>query len=235
MFLLAGTIKGVVGLGMPLTSVGILSQIIEPRLAVTIAIFPIVFSNAWQVFRSGKVLGALRRYWLFAVALMIVVLATSAIAPNIPSDMLVIFLGAVIVIFALVNLTFSLPLLPKRYDAPAQLIMGGIAGVFGGLTAIWAPPMVIYFMSRGIEKDEFIRASGVLFLCGSVPLLVGYIQNGLINQEIAQLSALLIIPTLLGFAIGERMRRYISQEKFRTILLIIFLLMGLNLLRKGFF
>lgn len=234
-FLLAGTIKGIVGIGMPLTTVGILSQIIDPRLAVTLAIFPIVVSNAWQVFRAGNTLGALKRYWRFAVALSIVVLLTSFVATSISTNMLVITLGAVIVLFALVNLTFTPPRLPDRFDKPAQILMGALAGVFGGLTAIWAPPMVVYFLSRGIEKDEFIRASGVLFLCGSIPLLIGYIQNGLIDGETAQMSALLIIPTLMGFAIGEYIRRFISQEKFRTILLIVFLLIGLNLLRRGIF
>lgn len=234
-FLLAGTVKGVVGIGMPLTTIGILSQIIDPRLAVTLAIFPILVSNAWQVFRAGGAFGALKRYWRFAAALAVVVLLTSSVATRISADMLVVILGGVIVLFAVVNLAFKPPQLPDRFDKPAQIVMGALAGVFGGLTAIWAPPMVVYLLSRGVEKDEFIRASGVLFLCGSVPLLIGYVQNGLIDGETAKLSILLIIPTLLGFAIGEHIRRFVSQEKFRTILLIVFLLVGLNLLRRGLF
>lgn len=40
-FLLAGTIKGIVGIGLPTTSIGILSQVTDPRLAITLAVFPI--------------------------------------------------------------------------------------------------------------------------------------------------------------------------------------------------
>lgn len=234
-FLIAGTIKGVVGIGLPTTSIGILSQVTDPRLAITLAIFPILVGNTWQVFRAGNVLATIKRYGVFAITLALVLLATTFVVTAIPTDILVILLGGMIVLFSITSLAFTPPFLPEKYDRIGQLVAGGIAGVSGGLTAIWAPPMVVYFLARRISKEEFVGASGVLILCGSVPLLIGYVSNGLINAQTAQLSAILVVPTLLGFSLGEFIRRKISSEKFRTLVLVIFLLMGLNLLRRALF
>jgi len=234
-FLLAGTIKGVVGIGLPTTSIGILSQITDPRLAITLSIFPIVAGNAWQILRSGRIIATLKRYGLLGAALAIVLLATTFLAPNISTNTLVIVLGVMIVLFSITSLAVTLPYLSDKYDNIGQVIAGALAGISGGLTAIWAPPIVMYFLARRIEKDEFVRASGVLLLCGSLPLLVGYLYNGMIDAPTAKLSAILIIPTLLGFSLGEVLRRKVSADRFRTLILVIFLLMGLNLLRRSFF
>jgi len=234
-FLLAGTVKGVVGIGLPITSVGILSQIIDPRVAVLLAIFPIVISNLWQVYRSGYVLPAIKRYGVFAATLAISLFITTFFATSVSAEVLVFALGLMIVLFAVINLSFTPPALPARYDRVGQIIGGIASGISGGLTAIWAPPMVIYFLARRLDKEEFIRASAILFLCGSIPLLFGYVNNGLITAETAQISGIMVVPTLIGFALGEQIRKKLDASKFRTAVLIMFLVMGLNLLREAFF
>jgi len=234
-FLLAGTIKGVVGIGLPTTAIGVLSQFTDPRLAITLAIFPIVAGNSWQIIRSGNFLSTLKRYGLLGATLATVLLATTFLAPNISTNALILFLGVMIVLFAITSLAFKPPFLPQKHDRTGQIVSGALAGISGGLTAIWAPPLIIYFLARRIDKDEFVRASGVLLLCGSVPLLVGYLNNGLIDGPIAKLSAILIIPTLIGFSLGEVIRRHLDASRFRTAVLVMFLFMGLNLLRRAFF
>jgi uncharacterized membrane protein YfcA len=234
-FLLSGAVKGLVGIGLPVAAVGILSQFTDARTAVLAAIFPIVVSNVWQVFRSGDVFGGIRRYWPFAATLALVLLVTTHFAPSVSATLLVLLIGIVIVAFAATNLAFKPPALPEKYDRAGQVFFGILAGISGGLTAIWGPAMVIYFLSRRLEKDEFVRASGILFLAGSIPLLVGYLRNGLITGDIAYLSALMIVPTLLGFALGEQLRKHLDASRFRTAVLVMFLLIGLNLLRRAIF
>jgi len=234
-FLLAGTIKGTVGMGLPITSIGILSQFTDPRTAVTLSVFPIVVSNAWQVFRSGNIIASVQRYWRFALTLAVVLLVTTFFAASVPTDLLASVLGLIIVLFAITSLAFTPPFLPEKYDRIGQVVGGICSGIFGGLTAIWAPPMVIYFLARRLDKDEFVRASGVLFLAGSVPLVIGYLHNGLLSPDTAKISALLVIPSLLGFTIGEFLRRKLNTERFRTVVLVVFLLMGLNLVRRSLF
>lgn len=234
-FLLAGTIKGVVGIGLPIAAVGILSQFMDARTAIVLSIFPIVVSNVWQVYRAGNVLPTIRRFGSLAVWLAISLFITTFFARSVSIEVLVFALGFMIVLFAATNLAFTPPPLPARYDRLGQIVTGIVSGIIGGLTAIWGPPIVIYFLASRLDKDEFIRGSGILFLCGSVPLLIGYINNGMITTGTALLSGAMVAPTLIGFALGERLRRHLDASRFRLAVLIMFLLMGLNLLREAFF
>lgn len=233
-FLVAGTIKGVVGIGLPVTSVGILGQFGDARLAITLAILPIVLTNIWQVHRTGGFLRTVRTYWLMAVPMIVVLFITALLAPHVPTYLLTLTIGTIIVIFSLLHLLGHIPHLPDHWDKPAQVIAGTLSGVFGGLTAIWAPPLLVYFLSRNVEKDDFVRSIGTMFILGSLPLLAGYVQNGSITGSTALVSLALVIPTIAGFAIGERLRRRMPAERFRTATLVVFLIIGISMVLRTF-
>lgn len=232
-FLLAGTVKGVVGLGLPTTFIGIMTQVVDPRTAIALGLGPMIFTNGWQAWRQGDIAGAVRRYLPFTLALMLFVGAT-ALASISASDRFIFgVMGVVIVIFVVVNLSLRVPPLPDRFDRPAQIAAGVIAGVMGGITSVWAPPMAVYLAARHTAKDEFVRATGVMIFLGSLPLAAAYVHAGFMDARLGTLSAALILPALAGFALGERIRRAMSPERFRLVMLMVFLVMGLNLIRKA--
>ena len=70
-FIIAGTIKGVAGLGLPTTAMGLMTITIAPRTAIALLIFPLIFTNAWQVFRSGNVHQTFKKYFPFIIMLII--------------------------------------------------------------------------------------------------------------------------------------------------------------------
>ena len=232
-FVLAGSIKGTVGIGLPTAAIGILTQFTDARLAISLVAFPILFSNAWQVYREGKIRQTLRDYWRFALALMVMIAAMTFVTARIDERLLVMMLGIVILLFSLTNLISMPPRLPERFDALAQWIAGTLAGVLGGITAIWAPPTVIYLMARRVDKNEFVRASGLLIFLGSIPLCIGFWNAGLLSGDTAMLSLAMVVPSLAGFSLGEVLRRRLRAERFRKLVLLIFLVMGLNLIAKA--
>jgi len=232
-FLFAGTLKGMVGIGLPTASISILSQFYDPYTAISLVIFPVMISNFWQVYRSGDVLRIVKTFWPFALMLMIFILIFTRLSAAISVELLMMILGGVIILFSLTSLFVHPPKLPPRLDRPAQFIAGTLAGVMGGLTAIWSPPMVIYLIARGTSKDDLVRAFGFLISLGSIPLCIGYWLNGFMTGPLATTSLAMILPTLLGFTIGEKLRKKIDQDKFQKVLLIIFLLMGLNIILKA--
>ena len=232
-FLLAGTIKGTVGIGLPTASVGILSQIVSPHEAIALVCLPMVVANAWQVWRMGDVMGALRRYALFGAVLVAVLWFTTSLTAAVSERALVGGIGAVVVLFSLFNLFFVPIAIPPRRDRAAQAGFGALAGVLGGLTGIWAAPLVAYLLGRGVDKDEFVRATGLLIFLGALPLAAGFWWEGLLTPPLALLSAAMILPTLAGFALGEALRARLPAERFRKVVLLVFLGMGLNLLRRA--
>jgi uncharacterized membrane protein YfcA len=232
-FIIAGAVKGLAGMGLPTTAIALLTLIVDPRTAIAVVLLPMLATNGWQVWRMGNVRAALWRYRWFAGLLMIGVWVTTQFAAEASDRLIFGVTGGVIIVFVVVNLRQKLPKLPDRLDTATQIGFGTIAGVLGGLTAIWAPPMAIYLAARDTEKDEFVRATGLLIFLGSVPLFFGYLSENLLTGQLATVSAIMIVPAMAGFTIGERLRRNLDQNQFRRILLYVFLVLGLNLIRRA--
>src|SRR6185503_15315402 len=62
-FLLAGFIKGVVGLGLPTVSMGLLAVTMPPAQAIAIVIVPAIVTNIWQTFGGPYLRDIFRRLW----------------------------------------------------------------------------------------------------------------------------------------------------------------------------
>lgn len=234
-FLTAGTVKGAAGMGLPTTAISLMTLTVDPRTAIALVLVPMMVSNAWQVHRSGQVLRAFRTYLPLSLALMIGVAITVTIARNAPDRALLATLGGVLLIFVAVNATRWAPAIPAAHDRPVQIATGSIAGIMGGITSVWAPPMAVYLAARGVGKDEFVRASGLLIFLGSIPLAHGYARQGFLTAELAVTSLALLVPTFAGFTLGEAIRGRLSERGFRRVLLVLFALMGANLIRRALF
>jgi hypothetical protein len=62
-FLLAGTVKGVIGLGLPTVAMGMLGLAMLPAQAAALLIIPSTVTNLWQLAFGGHLRGLLRRLW----------------------------------------------------------------------------------------------------------------------------------------------------------------------------
>lgn len=234
-FLVAGTVKGAVGIGLPTAAMGLMTLTLDPRTAISLILMPMLLSNAWQVYRSGDTLRAMRRYLPLALTLMFGVALAVSLARNAPDRLLLAMLGVSLLIFVAVNASKWVPRIPDSRDRAAQIFTGAIAGIMGGITSVWAPPMAVYLAARQVGKDEFVRASGLLIFLGSLPLAAGYMRQGYLTRDLALVSLAMLVPTFAGFAFGERLRSRFSEAGFKRILLAVFALIGLNLIRRAVF
>ncbi len=234
-FFLAGAVKGAVGMGLPTMSLGLMTLMLEPRMAITLVLIPMMTTNAWQVYRAGEIPRALRHYAPFALSLIVFVGLSVWLTFGAPERLLMGIMGVAILVFVAVNASKWAPQIPAHRDRAAQIIAGIAAGIMGGITSVWAPPMAIYLAARRTPKEEFVRASGLLIFIGSLPLAVGYIRQGYMTPQLAVIGTALLIPAMLGFALGERARHSLSEQAFRRALLVAFAAMALNLLRRAVF
>lgn len=232
-FLIAGICKGIVGMGLPTFSIGILSQVTDPRTAISLAIAPIVITNIWQLYRAGSVLRTVKRYAPFVVALCLLMIPAALLSGNVPVDTMLLFVGCSIILFVLDSLRKTAWQIPASRDTLAQVIIGGAGGVLGGVSGIWSPAMVGYLLARRVDKDEFIRALGYMMLTGGLFLSIGYYKNGFLTPQLLIVSLLLVPIAIVGFSIGERLRSRLSAGIFRKAVLLILLLLGLNLVRRA--
>ena len=234
-FLLAGAIKGAAGMGLPTAAIAGMTLVLEPRIAIAIVLFPMLVLNGWQWISTGQLLRSARQYAAFAIVLFVCVAMTTFSTKNVPEQMLMVLLGAVIILFVMTSWSGRLPKLPTKYDLWGQVGFAVVAGVIGGMTSAWAAPMGMYLNMRDTQKEEFIRASGFLITVGSLPLIFAYAQLGFMTGPLAVTSLLMIVPAMIGFGLGALVRNRLSQDIFRNVVLVVFLLLGLNLIRRAIF
>ena len=232
---LAGIVKGFVGLGFPTIGMGLLTLAVAPRVAIALILFPMLLINIWQVYRMGQVAQTARQYALYATILFVCVAAISLMARSADDRILLGFLGVALVLFSVSNWLNLVPRISPRYARLFEVVAALFAGVIGGLTAGWAAPMAIYLAAKQVARDEFLRATGFLITIGSIPLCLTYASLGFLNDGLWLLSLGLIVPTLLGFSVGEALRQRASEAAFRQVLLVVFFGLGLNLLRRAVF
>ena len=75
-FLLAGTVKGLVGLGLPTITIALTSLVLPLTEAIALIALPTIFTNVWQAAVGGQFWAILRRQWPLIVPLTIVLYLT---------------------------------------------------------------------------------------------------------------------------------------------------------------
>src|SRR6185312_12463648 len=70
-FLLAGFVKGVIGMGLPTVAVGLLGLTMPPSQAAAVLILPSLVTNVWQAFAGGHFRDVARRLWPMLVGICI--------------------------------------------------------------------------------------------------------------------------------------------------------------------
>ena len=230
-FIVSGIIKGFLGLGLPSTAMGLLTLVIEPIHAISIMVAPILFSNIFQYARSSQPYKTFTELKVFALSIIVSIFVTSLFITAYPKSLLTIAIGSSMVIFSL-NQWFGFKIqIGPSYSF--QVLIGTLSGVLGGLSSIWSPPVAMYLIARDYNKEDFISATGFLFMVGGIPLGLGLYFAGVLTFAIAIQSFAALIFVLIGFRIGEYLRSFVNQQTFRNSVLVAFIILGLRLIYEG--
>lgn len=234
-FLIGGGVKGILGLGLPLASVALMSTFLDLRVAIPLLVIPVIVTNIWQAFRGDEMMAILRRYWLlFACSCIGIWLGTVALFRIDPST-LTATLGVVVCVFTVINL-FALRLtVPERSMPILSPVVGLFSGVLSGSTGSLGAPVVMYFQALGMPKDTFVQALGLQFLITAAVWMVALIEQGALKGPGFAISTLAVAPAVAGMVAGQWLRNRLSQERFSTWVYVFLFIVGLNLIRKGMF
>lgn len=229
-YLLAGSIKGVLGIGLPTTSVTLMTVFISPLDAIAINLLPMFVTNAYQFYKAESHKAVLRAYWPFAVVLLFFLSIFSVFTVQLGNDVIRLLIAIMVISFAANNLFVTRWRIKSRHDRVWQVFMGGVSGILGGLTSLWGVPVTIYLVMKQVSPRQFVDASGFLILIGCVPLAIGYSATGLLGTASLWPSLAGVATAVLGFKLGERLRPLLAPDMFLKLLLWMFLIMGVRML-----
>lgn len=233
--LFAGFVKGAVGFAMPLIMISAFSGFLPPDVALAGLILPTLVTNFTQAFRqgAGPALQTAREYRRFLIGTMGFILLSAQFFEDIPRSVYLLLLGVPVAVFAALQLA-GLPLsLRLEHRTRAEWGLGIVGGLYGGISGIWGPPLLVYLLSTGVEKQKMVRVQGVVFLLGAITLLAAHLGTGLMSGGRLAFSALLILPAQLGMVLGFWLQDRLPQARFRQLTQALLVVSGLNLVRQA--
>jgi uncharacterized membrane protein YfcA len=225
-FLLAGTIKGIIGLGLPTISLALLTVTVGLQNAMALILIPSLIANLWQAMVGGNGRVILRRIWLFLLmASAFVWLGTSALT-RIDLEILSSLLGVLIIVYSLVSLTGLRFTMTARQEIWLGPLVGSVNGILTGMTGAFMVPGVFYLQTIGLSRDMLIQAMGMLFTVSTLALGISLQANNLLTIELGQMSLAATLPAIVGMAIGQRIRKKLPEKQFRHVFFISLLILG---------
>lgn len=228
-FLVAGLVKGAIGMGLPPTAVALMTLALPLGDAIAIMTIPTITTNIWQALYGGHFRPMLRRFWPMILSLLAGIFAIAAFGIKLGAPGTVGWLGVVLALYAVVALTAWRARVKRHQERWLNLLFGVISGGVAGVTGIAAVPFLPYMQSLEMQKDELVQALGVLFVCIMAGLVLALAQQGGFNTANLLGSVAANIPTFVGVWLGQKVRHAASPETFRRIFLFGMLAIGLHM------
>jgi uncharacterized membrane protein YfcA len=228
-FLLAGFVKGALGLGLPTVSMGLLAVSMPPAQALAIVIVPAIVTNIWQTFVGPYLADIIRRLWplLIGTAAGIWLNAGSLTGPY--AHYTTIALGLLLALNAVIGLSkFNFKVAPQN-EGWLGGIVGLITGMISAATGVQVIPSVPFMQAIGMEKDELIQALGVFFTVATVTLGFNLTSAGLLTAATALPGGVAMVGSFAGMFIGQAVRSRLQPDLFRRWFQIAMILLGLYL------
>ena len=232
-FVLAGMIKGVIGLGLPTVAMGLLGLAMAPTQAAALLIIPATLTNVWQLAFGGHLSGLVKRLWPMLLAIFIGTGAGTLWIGMRGGHWVVRGLGAALLLYALSGLFLPTVRVGRRSERWLGPLCGVLTGIITSATGVFVIPAVPYLQALGLSKDELVQALGLSFTVSTLALAGGLLWRGALGGGELSASLLALIPAMLGMWLGQSLRQRISALWFKRVFFVGLGVLGGHLLISG--
>lgn len=235
---LAGMVKGLIGMGLPTVGIGLLSVLTSPAQAAAVLILPAAVTNLWQYFTGPNVVSTARRFFWMMLALGAGTLLGGLWLGGLASPAAQPALGATLLVYGLLGLS-AIPLrVPARAEWWLSPLVGLLTGIVTGTTGVSVMPSAPYLQALGLARDDLVQALGLTFTVSTFVLALvlagpGEAESVLADPAIALASVAALVPAFAGMQIGQMARRAASPLVFRRAFFGGLALLGAYMLARG--
>ena len=229
-FLLAGTVKGVVGMGLPTVSLAILTVTLGLRDAMALMILPAVTTNVWQGL-AGPALGEIaKRFWPMAVATVVGTFIGLKIGVGVSTQSLAGVLGGILLIYSITGLRGLSIVVASAREWLFTPAMGLAGGIMSGLVGVFIIPGIMYLQVLKMPKDLFVQTAGVMLSVATISLGIALSGFQLYQGDHGLISAAGLVPAFAGMFLGQKIRARLSEDVFRKLVFYALVIFGIYLI-----
>jgi uncharacterized membrane protein YfcA len=234
-FLIAGLLKGVIGVGMPVVAFPLLSMLVDVQTAVMVLSVPLVVSNIPQALEGGLVTQTLWSLAPVLVGMVPGVWIGVAILLNVDPAVAKTIAGSVVVLVAAVTLLAPELQIKQRLVFPVGLGAGFCGGLLGGIAALSGPLVFIFLLAKGLRGRAFTKEASMFLVVSSVLLASALISSPRFDWHDVLISTLATAPVVAGTLVGQKVRDVVPADAFRKLVVLVVLLSGAQLVWSGMF
>jgi uncharacterized membrane protein YfcA len=233
--LTGGMVKGTFGIGLPLVAVPQLTFAFSLPVSSGLLVAPTIITNLWQSFDGGRdaVIARLRRFGPMSVTLVITLVIGARILVLVPEKFLYALIGVSIIAFSTITHfrpSFRISEQQHRWMGP---LAGAFAGLLGGMTSFYGPPLLIYLAGLRLGKDEFVGVISLIYFVGAFGFGLGLASAGVADLELLTYSVLACIPTFIGIWLGQHVRTRLTERSYANWLYVFYLIIGSSFLIRA--
>lgn len=233
--IVAGLLKGTIGVGMPVVALPLLSLFIDIKSAAMLLSMPLIFSNLPQALEgenTGRCLVQLSPVILGTIpGLFLGVQALLALDVNLAKSTA----GVLLMVVGGVTLLAPRLHLQSRFVFPGGMAFGFLGGILGGIAAMAGPLVFIFLLAKGLRGQAFTKEASLYLVVSAALLAILLTASREFSWRDALVSTMATLPVMLGMCVGQQIRDKIAPETFRKLVLIAVIAAGAELLRHGFF
>lgn len=226
----AGIVKGATGIGYSTTALPIVALAIGLDRAMPLVILPSIASNLIVLRDAGAMRETVIRFRSLFMALLPGLAIGLAALAWIDTQRAARVLGGVIALYAIYALARPPLRMPEGSERLLNIPVGLINGLINGLTGSQIMPVVPYALSLGLTTEGVLQLTNISFTVSSLVMLVGLYKIGLADGTTFLVSALCILPGAMGVMLGTRLRRGFAERTFRTLVLVVLMVLGVLLI-----
>jgi len=215
--------QGLIGFGVILFSAPIMVLFLPAKTVVPMIMIYSALINATILFEARKWVD-LKRIWSLIIAGIIGVPIGTYLLIVLDDNILRIFIGTIIILFAVALLTGLRKKIKNEKLAFAPI--GFVGGLLGGSTSMSGPPVIIFFTNQGLKKQVFRANLVAYFMAMSLVAISSFIVGGLITTEVIRYTILFLPAMIFGVAIGIKLVHRVEEKLFQNIVLIVVIIAG---------
>lgn len=235
-FVLAGGVKGVTGMGLPTVAMSLLGLWMAPVQAAALLVVPSLATNVAQC-RGAHLRRLAMRLWPGWLAIAVVTIAAPGFGGSASTESAKRWLGAILIVYGAWGLWR--PALPDFSGRGLWLsaVAGAATGVVTASTAVFVLPWVPYLQSLKLGKDELVQALGLSFTIATLALAIRVQASGpltWLSTSGAVAIGLALASAFVGMKFGAALRGRLAGAAFQRALFLVFIALGAaNLWRAG--
>jgi len=228
-FLLAGFVKGFIGMGLPTIATGLLTLVMAPGQAAALLAMPNAATNVWQALYGKHLRALFRRFWPMLLGICAGTTPGAGFLTSDTSGRASMALGIMLCLYAVFSMLSPRLRVPSRAEWWLAPLVGAVTGLLSILTGVFVIPLVLYLNALSLGREELIQALGLSLLTSAVALSLALAREGALPISLLGASFFALAPTGIGVLFGQWLRRRTHPAMFVRIFAVGLLLIGLYL------